>query len=69
MDDIDRAQAQEEMAREFAIANAKGSTLLATGECHNCGASVPDGHRFCDVDCRDDYQRDIARRCREGVRK
>jgi hypothetical protein len=69
MDDIDRAQAREEMDRDLAIAAARKNVLLATGECHNCGATVPDGWCFCDADCRDDYEREIAARRREGLHK
>ena len=35
----------------------------------DCGASVPDGWCFCDADCRDDYEREIAARRREGLHK
>ena len=42
---------------------------VACGDCHNCGASVPDGWRFCDSDCRDDYEREIAARRREGLHR
>ena len=30
---------------------------IDVGCCYNCDALVPDGHRFCDTDCRDDWQR------------
>ena len=69
MDDIDRAQQREEMDRDLAIAAARQNALPFTGDCHNCGASVPDGWRFCDSDCRDDYEREIAARRREGLHK
>lgn len=66
MDDIDRAQAREEMDRELAITNARCAVLPAIGECHNCGAGVPDGALFCDADCRDDHERYVSARRREG---
>ena len=48
MDDIDRAQAQEEMARDIAIRAASA--------------------RFCDVDCRDGWQREREAIKRNGGR-
>ena len=69
MDDIDRAQAREELDRSLAIAAARKSVLPAIGECHNCAASVPPGALFCDTDCRDDQERYIAARRREGLHK
>lgn len=29
----------------------------ATGSCLACGAKVPKGRRWCDADCRDDWER------------
>ena len=70
MDDIDRAQAQEEMARDLAIraASAGAPVLPATGACHWCDALLPAGARFCDVDCRDGWQRQLAAIARNGGR-
>ena len=69
MDDIDRAQDQAEKILAANLACAYVAVLPATGDCHNCGASVPDGHRFCDSDCRDDYERQAAHYRREGIHK
>lgn len=67
MDDIDRAQEQAEKILAATIAAVPHDTLPSVGDCYNCGASVPDGHRFCDADCRDDYdQRTAARRRSKG---
>ena len=66
MDDIDRAQDQAEKILAACIAAVPKDTMPAIGNCYNCAASVPDGHRFCDVDCRDDYDRHISARRREG---
>ena len=55
---IDRASDREIEDRERFIGEARRAPgLLSIGECHNCGASVPVGRLFCDVDCRDDWQR------------
>ena len=32
-----------------------------TGQCLYCDASVPEGHRWCDADCRDGWQRENER--------
>lgn len=55
---IDAACDREEKDRELALALARQGVEIipVTGKCHNCSASVPNGHRFCDVDCRDDWQ-------------
>lgn len=57
MDDIDRAQEREQMDRSAAIAAAAHSApaLPACGQCYNCQSSVPDGARFCDKPCADDW--------------
>lgn len=69
MDDIDRAQHQEELQRAILLKNASvGPSLPATGECHNCRASVAPGARFCDADCRDDWENEQAARQRAGWR-
>ena len=59
MDDIDRAQDAAEFMREIDLiheSERREATLAAVGVCHNCEASVPAGARFCDRDCRDDYE-------------
>ncbi len=60
-DDIDRAQFreqqyQEDCERERRYQAAKNA-LAYTGECHYCGAITGGGARFCDADCRDDWER------------
>lgn len=58
-DEIDRAQDQEAMQREAAIASArnKSHTISATGKCLECNKPLPEGMRWCDNYCRDDWQR------------
>ena len=68
-DECDMAQAREEMDRNLAIKAARMPELPSTGECYNCGASVPPGAKFCDIDCRTDHERQIAARRREGLHK
>lgn len=69
MDDVDRAQERETLDRALAIAAARMPTLPATGDCHNCAASIPSGALFCDADCRDDYERYVSDRRRKGLHK
>ena len=56
-DSIDVACEREQLDRDLAIAAAKHSApdLPACGECYNCQASVPEGFRFCDSVCRNDW--------------
>lgn len=59
MDIYDQATHHEELMREIALKRAANHApdLPAVGSCHWCDASVPDGHRFCDRDCRDLYDK------------
>ena len=59
MDFSDYATRHEELMRELALRRASNHApdLPAVGACHWCSASVPDGARFCDRDCRDDFDR------------
>ena len=54
MDEIDLVQ--ENMARESLIKPAKKKELKYKGTCYNCDESVSFPARFCDVDCREDYE-------------
>jgi predicted nucleic acid-binding Zn ribbon protein len=68
VDDTDRATESEEKYRDLALAAARNvPTLPTTGRCHYCDASVPPGAHFCDVDCREDYERERAAAKRSGV--
>lgn len=40
--------------------------LPARGRCHNCDALLVGDLRFCDADCRDDWQRREDQRRRTG---
>lgn len=44
-----------EMAREQAKKLAASQKLKATGECHYCRNTVPDGELFCDDECHTDW--------------
>jgi hypothetical protein len=64
-DDADRADAQIEQQLE-AARSVRQPSLSYTGRCHYCGAITGGGRRFCDADCRDDWQRDRIARARNG---
>lgn len=59
-DPVDRASVEEQRSLEVAIHAARNQTvrtLPAVGSCYNCDESLEPGHRFCDADCRDDYEK------------
>jgi hypothetical protein len=55
--DISAANIQRETERLIAAARRPAAHLPYTGLCHWCGAITGGGRRFCDADCRDDWQR------------
>lgn len=58
MDIFDQASAVEQMHRDIALQNVRrGPAIAETGFCLNCETQVPAGHRWCDADCRDDWER------------
>jgi len=64
-DVIDTANETAEINIQSAIANRpKATPLPVTGACHNCGENTE--LTFCDVDCRDDYERLQNARTRNG---
>ena len=58
-DEIDRAQERQEaiLAAQIAAARRPATAPPAAGRCLNCDTRLRKGLRFCDADCRDDYQR------------
>lgn len=67
-DEIDRAQEREQIDRDLAIAAAVVSAhvLPACGECYNCQSAVSGALRFCDADCRSDWERRKNAEVRRG---
>lgn len=57
MDEIDRAQAHQEavLAAQIKAARHFEPSHPYTGLCYNCGDITGGGRRFCDADCRQDY--------------
>jgi predicted nucleic acid-binding Zn ribbon protein len=71
MDDIDRAQAAQQIATDAAIRAAAQRRNIkppaASKDCLNCGEPLSDGQRFCDADCRDDHMRRQAKQENDRV--
>lgn len=67
MDEADAADAQIEQ-QLAAARSARQPSLPYTGHCHYCGEIADGGRRFCDQDCRDDWQRASIARQIGGVR-
>lgn len=58
-DIVDEANELAQAAVDTAIESARKAVpeARATGKCLNCGYHVAPGHRWCDADCREDWQR------------
>jgi len=56
-DVIDQANDRAELLLSAALYRVAIATpaLAANGRCFNCGNPLGQGLRFCDTDCRDDY--------------
>ena len=54
---IDQANEAAEIFRRAAISQRAPEGPAATGECHNCGAGLAVGLRWCDAACRDDWEK------------
>jgi len=65
-DDADRSDLKIEAAILDGVRKARAAAALPwTGYCLNCEAEVVEQLRFCDADCRDDFERlERARRLR-----
>lgn len=63
MDIIDQANAQADLALSIALAAASDTTPIAepNGHCLNCGERVKKERRWCNAECREDWE---ARQCR-----
>jgi len=57
----DQATAVEERDRELAVRQRKPEGPTPIGRCLHCELPLPDGMRWCDADCRDDWQRERGR--------
>lgn len=57
MDDSDMATLREEQARAVALSVRMPEGPQPTGVCMHCGAPLPGGRRWCDAECRDEWER------------
>ena len=64
MTDDDRATEREEQDRALALKVRRPEGPQATGFCLSCSEPVLAGLRWCDATCRDDWQREQARKGR-----
>jgi len=63
-DEVDMAFEAEQLLIKEALANVKATEpkLPPKGCCYNCDEPLGTGERFCDVDCREDYDHRQRRR-------
>ena len=55
----DDASMREEQFLKVALEKRKPDGPVATGRCLSCNSILPLGHRWCDADCREDYELEI----------
>ena len=67
-DIIDNANDQAEMILQMELKRKREAGPEATGACLACDEVVPEGARWCDGDCRDDYERIVRAQRRNGRR-
>lgn len=58
MDEVDKAHQYEEAHRLAALAKKRKNNIPATGYCLFCNELLKPGFRWCDTDCRDDWERE-----------
>lgn len=56
-DQSDRATAMEELRRRAALSVRRPSGPPAIGECYNCGERLHGDMRWCDANCREDWEK------------
>lgn len=56
-DIVDDASEREEELRAKALAVRKPAGPPACGICYNCDVKVASGERWCDLDCKKDWER------------
>jgi len=68
-DEIDRANEEAEFFLSRSIRNnlAARRSISARGACLFCREALAEGLRFCDADCRDDFDRLSEARKRSGL--
>ena len=66
-DQFDRASDLEQKDRDNAVAaiRRRCDALPYLGTCYYCGEHTKSGRRFCDADCRDDFERQESIRSKQ----
>lgn len=62
MDEADCADKQTEAFLKYSAMKKKPEGPEATGQCLQCGENVAAPRRWCNADCRDEYEYVIGRR-------
>lgn len=65
MDEADAADITQQQTLAAAL-NRRHANLPSVGQCYACGEPVEGSLRFCDGECRDDWERVEAARRRGG---
>lgn len=68
-DEIDKANELAELELISSLnkhQNKQINSPQATGECLYCYAELPDGQRWCDMECRDEWERETKRKQERG---
>ncbi|MDR0233701.1 MAG: hypothetical protein LBI31_02710 [Zoogloeaceae bacterium] len=66
-DVIDEAQEQSEAIDRALLKIKKPEAPAPSGVCLNCAEPLPDGTRWCSVECRDDWERFDAMLRKQGL--
>ena len=61
MDILDMADQQAETQLRASLSARREQGPTATGYCLNCDEPLPEGHRWCDAGCRNDWQKEYER--------
>lgn len=61
MDEIDQANDQVERSLAQSMRSRRPVGPTADGLCHHCGEPVAPALRWCDVECREGWERELRR--------
>lgn len=65
-DEIDHAATATELFTRAALSQRADESPLPCGFCHYCAEPLAAGLRWCDADCRDDWQAEQNAHARAG---
>lgn len=60
-DEADRASQEVERELAEAMRKRRPAGPAPTGRCLYCDEIVPDAHRWCSVDCREGWEKEVRR--------